>query len=205
MSRRLHPGDHPDVGYGGEGAHVHYRNQAQDYLVDVYAPVDGTIVNKSICEDTCIAPNNCSGKRMNSVALQFASKDGFPLTLQVAFEPMIVNNNCTLNFSDADHYEDLVDVSTGQFVRKGQRIGRLYVPADPNFPNTNPAMDDTHIHFHINYSNPANAIPGPNPGDPAVQPSICPNFFENRISDDFGPDGLCIPDGISNINFFQHP
>ena len=113
------------------GAHLNFSTESTPYLVNIYAPADGTISNIQNCYDLG------NGNDKYGMVLAFATHEGSKVSLSLSLEPF----GGYLCQDDKDYYKQYIFVVKGQSVKKGDVIAKLYKP--------DAKSDSTHIHFHV--------------------------------------------------------
>ena len=118
------------------GAHIHFQQTSSTSLVDVYAPVDGTIGRLDKC--FVVGSND-----KYEIGIDFANNGGNLTSLSLSLEPFggfLCSGGTSGNDNGA--YHGYILVNEGDTVVTGQVIARMLVPSG--------SADDTHIHFHLN-------------------------------------------------------
>ncbi|MEE3373322.1 MAG: hypothetical protein VX346_28560 [Planctomycetota bacterium] len=129
------------------GAHIYFRplkkrlkaTDVQRYPA-IYAVADGVVTRIDysfrLREVYVSALKRRVANRRYGIGLAFAQVDGAAVVMHYSIEPFV-------DPGDAKFYDPFIFVRVGQRVKKGDVIGRMYLPDDPR------VAENSHIHFNL--------------------------------------------------------
>lgn len=141
------------------GAHLHFEGgQTETYLVDLYAPADGTVDRIDTCSTVEDDQGNSNDKF--DLTLAFARTGNELITFNYSVEPMA---GILCSGGDSDYFEPFIYVKSGDEVKSGQLLATLVrLPGD---------SDNTHLHFNLK--------------NETSDQDVCPNIFNQEVTDTF--------------------
>ena len=116
------------------GSHIQFTEESEDYLINIYAPVDSIVQQIRTCVDLG------NGNDKYDLLLKIADNEGDTVNLVLSLEPF----DGMMCDSDPNVYDQFILVEEGDFVEKGTLIAKMLRPAN--------GSSNTHIHWNLTSS-----------------------------------------------------